>query len=78
MQEDCNAENDYTNPVRCWKCGHKKPKLSTVKRILSKRAKQARELSEKTKAEIIKKIEQLPPKEPETLEFDLSKLDTSL
>ena len=23
--EDCGAENDITNPVRCWKCNKKKP-----------------------------------------------------
>lgn len=34
--EDCKAENDITNPVRCWKCDKRKPTESGYKRILTK------------------------------------------
>lgn len=34
--DDCNAENDITNPTRCWKCERKKPTESGYKRILTK------------------------------------------
>lgn len=34
--EECGAENDITNPVRCWKCLKKKPSKRVYKNILAK------------------------------------------
>jgi len=34
--EECGAENDITNPTRCWKCDKKKPTANGYKRILTK------------------------------------------
>lgn len=71
---DCNAANDETNPTRCWKCNKKKPKLSTVKRILKKRANEAQAKKEQDKAETIAKIEGKEEEAKTDLLFDITKV----
>ena len=70
----CKAQNDHTNPVRCWQCNKKKSKASTVKRILAKRAKDLQKSQIEAKKEIISKIDTIEPKQEHELEFDTSKL----
>lgn len=70
----CQAQNDHTNGTRCWQCNKKKSKPSTVKRILSKRAKELNKIEIEQKKEIISKIDNIPPREDKQLEFDTSKL----
>lgn len=83
----CNAENDITNPVRCWKCNNKKPTSDEWKKIKEQKKedkiKEQEDLIASKKAamkideDVIttsSHIDAIPNVEDSKLEFDLTKL----
>ena len=86
--EECGAENDITNSVRCWKCNKKKPSKSTYKRITNK-IKQKKEKQDAAELENKKELMNIKEDDFEesstavqsehqetNLEFDLDKLQS--
>lgn len=72
----CKAENDHTN-WKCWSCGKKKNKPSTVKKILQKRKREEEARKAKEHKETISKIDNLvPPSEQREKQFDTDKINT--
>ena len=69
----CNTQNDHTN-WKCHECGKKKPKLGTVKRIISKRKKEAEQRKITEMQQNIEKVDNPPQDNGTELTFDLEKL----
>jgi hypothetical protein len=73
----CGSSNDHTNPLRCWNCLKKKVKLSTFKRLMTRKKKYEVHQLEQKRKEIVEKIEHLEIKETtKSVTYDVKQVKT--